>query len=229
MSQSTTADMSAGYSLSDIVGVVAEGQTYKNLLYIILAFPLGIAYYVTLSIGLGIGLALSVLVVGLGILLVTVVGMRYVASFERWLSNRLLGTDIDPPDDINYDGDGFVALTKAYLGASSTWRGLGFVLLKFWVGIFSFILFAVFIGVSVDLMLAPVFSEGIFNVTINDQVLVESLDTTLQRALAVPAGALLSLAGMHVLNAFARANGTLAASLLGPRTSEQDSAADTAE
>lgn len=229
MSQSRTADVSAGYSLSDIVGVVAEGQTYRNLLYIILAFPLGIAYYVALTIGLAMGLALSVLVVGLGILLVTIVGMRYVASFERWLSNWLLGTDIDPPDDVDYDGDGLVALTKAYLGASSTWRGLGFVMLKFWVGIFSFVLFAVFVGIAVDLMLAPVFPEGTLNVTINDQVLVESLDTTLQRALAVPAGALLALAGMHVLNAFARANGSLAASLLGPETSEQDGAADTAE
>lgn len=228
MSKSMAADTSAGYSLSDIVGVVAEGQTYKNLLYVFLAFPLGLLYYVVLTIGFVLGLALSVLLVGLGVLLATVVGVRYIASFERGLANRLLGTDIAAPDDVEPDGDGIVALAKAYLSASSTWRGLGFVLLKFWVGILSFILFALFVGVAVDLMLAPVFPEGTLNVTVNDQELVKLLDTNIQRALAVPAGAVLAIAGMHVQNAFARVSGSVASSLLGPDSSGEN-VADTAE
>jgi hypothetical protein len=226
MSQPITADTSDGYSLSDILGVAVEGQTYKNLLYIFLAFPLGLVYYILLTVGFTLGLVLSVVVVGLGLLLVTIVATRYIASFERSLSNRLLGTDIDPPDDVERESDGIVALAKAYLGASSTWRGLGFVVLKFWIGILSFILFFVFVGTAIDLMLAPVFPEGTLNASLNDQEIVTLLDTDLQRALAVPAGAVLALVGMHVLNAFARVNGSVASSLLGPESSEQDTAAD---
>lgn len=229
MSQSPTADTSAGRSLSDIAGVVTRGQTYKNLLYVLLAFPLGFAYYVVLIPAFTAGLALSVLVVGVGILLVTLLGTRYIASFERTLANRLLGTDIEAPADVEPDGDGIVAGTKAYLGASSTWSGLGFVALKFWVGCLSFVLSAVFIGLAVDLVMAPVFPGGTFNVAINDQVLVQSLDAGIERALAVPAGALLGLAGLYVLNLFARANASIAESLLGAETSEREGVPDPAE
>ena len=94
MSSSTTAGTSTGYSIADVVGVVAEPQTYKNLLYLGLAFPLGMVYYVVLMAGFALGIGLSVLVVGLGILLGTVIGLRYIASVERRLANALLGTAI---------------------------------------------------------------------------------------------------------------------------------------
>jgi hypothetical protein len=69
MSQSVNDSSSANSRLSDIFGVVSKKQTYKNVLYLFLAFPLGIAYFVFLSIGFALGLGLSVLVIGLGILL----------------------------------------------------------------------------------------------------------------------------------------------------------------
>jgi hypothetical protein len=49
-------------------------------------------YYVVLMAGFALGIGLSVLVVGLGILLETVIGLRYIASVERRLANVLLGT-----------------------------------------------------------------------------------------------------------------------------------------
>ncbi len=216
MSRSTNNSPSTRYSVAKIVGVVADGQTYKNLLYLLLAFPLGIAYYIILTVGFTVGLGLSVLVVGLGVLLATVIGLRYLASFERSLANTLLGTNIPRPDDVEKASEGIVGTAKAYLQASSTWRGLGFVALKFPIGVLSFVLLVTFLGTAVELLLIPLFPGGVFNVEVAGWVVAEIVDTTTEQAIAVPVGAILVLLALHILNAFARANASIASSLLGP-------------
>ncbi|MFC7209175.1 sensor domain-containing protein [Natronoarchaeum sp. GCM10025321] len=220
MGQSTSASATTGDGISGIVGVVADAQTYKNLLYLMLAFPLGLAYYVLLTVGFALGLGLSVLIVGLGILLVTVIGLRYIASFERGLANALLGTNIAAPDDVQKSGEGIVGTVKAYIQAASTWRGLGFVALKFWIGILSFILLVTFLGTGIELMLTPVFPDGAFNITVGSWEVAQSIETTTEQAVAVPAGALLALAALHILNAFAGANASIASALLGAENTE---------
>ncbi len=215
MSRSATTDTSAGYSPSAILGVAAKGQTYKNLLYLFLAFPLGMLYFIFLTTGFALGVGLSMVVIGLGILLVMLVGVRALGAFERKLANRLLGTEIRPPDDIEPEENGLVAIGKAYVSASSTWRQFGFLFLKFFTGILSFVLLTLFVGIAVDLVLAPVFPEGALGVQINDWTVAESVETTAEQALAVLAGVVIGLVGLHLLNAFARVNASIASSLLG--------------
>jgi hypothetical protein len=153
--------------ISGFLSVIAERQTYKNLLYLVVAFPLAVGYYVLLSVGFTLGIGLSILVVGLGILAATVIGLRYIAAFERWLANRLLGTKIPTPSDVEDAGGGVIQTVKVYLHAPSTWRGLGFILLKFLLGILSFILLVSFLGTALELLLlrkvkekAPPFRAG---------------------------------------------------------------------
>jgi hypothetical protein len=220
MSQSVTSDAGLGSRLADIVGVVGDRQTYRNLLYLALAFPLGMIYYMVVFFGFAFGLALSVFVVGLGILLATAIGVRYLASFERRLANRLLGTSIADPDDVDGSDGGIVATAKAYLTASSTWRGLGFVVLKFPIGVLSFVLLVTFLGTGVELLLNPVFPAGVFSVEIGGWEVAQSVESTTERALAVPAGAVLALLGLHITNAFADVNASIASSLLGPNGSD---------
>lgn len=222
MSRSTGAAPSTGYSFSDVFGVVTDGQTYRNLLYLVLAFPLGLLYYVVLTVGFALGVGLSVLLVGLGILFVTVVGVRHVASLERALANALLGTDIADPDDVHSDGEGLVATAMAYIRAPSTWRGLGFVFLKFWIGILSFVLLVSVLGTAIELLLLPAVPGGVFNVQVSGWNVAEAFRTTTNRAVGVPAGAVLGLLALHVLNAFARANALIASSLLGPGRPDTD-------
>lgn len=215
MNQSTNASESSWDALSKSVGVIADRQTYKNLLYLLLAFPLGLIYYIILTVGFTVGIALSILVVGLGILFVTVLGVRFIASFERTLANTLLGTEITKPNDVRIEGEGIVNNAKAYLQAPSTWRGLGFVALKFWVGVLSFVLLVSFLGTAIELLLIPLFPGGAFNIEVANWVVAESIQTTTEQVIAVPAGAILALFALHILNAFARASASIASSLLG--------------
>lgn len=107
--------------VADVLGVVAEAQTYRNLLYLILAFPLGVLYYVALTIGFAFGAVLTVFLVGLAVLVGTVLGTRVLARFERWLANTLLPVTIRPTDDVRV-GDTTWTTLSGYLDAASTWR-----------------------------------------------------------------------------------------------------------
>ncbi|QSG06859.1 sensor domain-containing protein [Halapricum desulfuricans] len=215
MTRSANAGTADGSTVAGVFGVVTDAQTYRNVLYLILAFPLGLVYYVVLLFGLTLGIGLSILVVGLGVLLGTVIGSRYIAAFERRLANRLLETAIAEPDDVEPDGDGVVAVVQAYLGAASTWKGLAFAMLKFWLGVLAFVLLVSFLGVGIELSVLPLAPDGLFNVQVANWRVAESFETTTQRALAVPTGLLLVLVSLHVLNAAARINAAIASSLLG--------------
>lgn len=217
MSRATQTDANPGYSLTDVVGVVAEAQTYKNLLYLLLAFPLGMAYFFFLTVGISLGVGLAVLGVGLVILFVTLLGARVLGSFERGLANRLLGTELAGRDDVE-SADGIVGTVQSYLRASSTWRSLGFVFLKFWLGTLSFVLLTVFLGTAVEFLLLPVFPDGAVNLEIAGWEPATSLTTTVETALAVPAGVVLGVVALHLLNAVARLNASVARALLGEQT-----------
>jgi len=222
MSGPATIGSAGEYSIADFVGVVGERQTYEHVLYLLLSFPLGILYYVVTVVGLALGLGLSVLVVGLGILFGLVLGVRAIASFERWLANRLLDTSIPTPDDVGSASDGIVGTVKAYLRATSTWQAVVFVLLKFWLGTISFLLLVTFLGTGVELLLLPLYPGSAFDVEIAGWVVARSFETSTQRLLAVPVGAVLVLVACHVLNAFAAMNASIAESLLGPDRSESE-------
>lgn len=78
-------------------GVVTRGETYLNIIYLLLAFPLGTAYFVFLVTGLSLGLSLLIIWVGIPILLFMIVAWWGLVVFERQLAIWLLHVDI-PPD-----------------------------------------------------------------------------------------------------------------------------------
>lgn len=202
--------------VGDILGVVADKQTYKNLLYLLLAFPLGLFYYTFLTIGLTVGAVLTIVAVGVGIVFLTVLCARVVAEFERKLANALLDTEIRAPADIE-DVTGKWAKARAYIEAESTWRSLGYLAVKFWVGIFGFVLVVVLLGSAIELLTAPLDSTIVFG-TVNSQEIAWSVDTVPEMLLAVPLGAVLAILSLHVINGFAYVTARIAEGLLGETT-----------
>jgi hypothetical protein len=62
-------------------GVILRGQTYLNALYVFLAFPLGLFYFIFLVTGLSLGVGLAILWIGLIILLAMIAGWVALAAF----------------------------------------------------------------------------------------------------------------------------------------------------
>ncbi|SFR39814.1 sensor domain-containing protein [Halorubrum sodomense] len=210
-----------------VVGVVADGRTYRRLLYLLVAVPLWVVYSGVASFALAFGLVFSVVLVGIGVLAAAVVGSRPVAGLERRLANRLLGTDLVAADDIpaaaNDGSTGAIATVRAYLAAPSTWRGLGFLSLKFWVTLLAFAPLAV-LASALSLVAAPVrypyspeFGE------LNGEPVVWTVDAAPEAALATGLGVVGLLVGLHLANLIAGGARLMAVSLLGGGKGDGDS------
>lgn len=212
MDQTDTATES--WTLGDIVGIVAELQTYKNLLYLFLAFPLGLMYWITIFFGFVFGLVLVVFGIGIAILIGTVIATRYIAEFERWLANTLLTVDLLPYDDIS-DVTGTLPTLKATFDAGSTWRALGFVSMRLWVGTIGLI-FIIFLARAIELLSVifryPVEVEL---VTINDDPVIWTITSLPEALLTILVGLVIFFAVLHLTNAFAYICERIATALLG--------------
>jgi signal transduction histidine kinase len=128
-------------------------QTLLNLLYLLVAFPLGVAYLVVIVVGASIGAALAVVLVGLGVLLATLIATRGMAAIERGAARALLGVEIARPEDAS----GLKPLRRVgrWLRDPVTWKGLVFVALKAPLGAVTLLLVALSGFVSLVFLFSP--------------------------------------------------------------------------
>lgn len=239
MGVNTLPDVSVPGSVGWFVGVLTRGQTYRNLLYLALTFPLGLGYFVLLTTGISVGVGLLVVLVGLPTLLGIVLLTDRVLVFERWLAAKLLGTDVpldredDPEEPLDY--------LSTPLADAGTWVGLFYLTSKFVVGLFTFLMLVMLGSFAGSFLLAPLYYQSAsirvsvpepIHVTlsyavqqwgstevISYPVTITSWEvTTLPEALAVAAvGAVLLVASLHVCNLLARVQGWYTRLLIKPR------------
>ncbi|PSP17708.1 histidine kinase [Halobacteriales archaeon QH_10_67_13] len=202
------------WSPARLVGVVARPQTYKNLAYLLVTLPLAIVYASVLTVGFAFGLILSIVLVGLAVLLGIVIAARGLAGIERWLANALLSVELRTPDDVSA-GDGPIESARRYLEAPSTWRGLGFLSVKFYVGIVGIIL-VVFLAETVQLLFAPLqYPARIEFGEVNDEPVAWTIQSLPESLLAAVVGLVGAIVVLHLINGFAYVVCRIAEALLG--------------
>lgn len=203
--------------LRRFVEVPIRLQTYQNLVYLALAFPLGMAYFVGITMGFSLGAGLLITIVGVPILLFTLVFVTALAGFEAALARRLLGIPTAAPsalwnsDARDAESDGILASLKRLLTAPTTWTGLVLVFVKFGYGILAFTALVTAGSIAVSTIGAPLFYDAPHA---SYQIGSYAIDT-LPEAIALSiAGVLLTLLSLHLLNGLATIGGILTASLL---------------
>jgi hypothetical protein len=90
-----------GRSLANrVFGVGFRRETYANLAYLLVRFPLGIAYFTILVTGLSLGVGLVPVIVGVPILAGVLALAGYIGVVEAKLLGHLRGRDVayDPAD-----------------------------------------------------------------------------------------------------------------------------------
>lgn len=137
------------FSAETYFAPITQPQAYRNIAYLLLSFPLGILYFVITVTGVALGASLSIIGIGLIILLILAVLLRGVATIEAELAQTLLGVRFQPASPAPMRREGWLG---QLLCDSYTWRSLLFGLIKFPLGIISFVLTVV--GLSVPLALA---------------------------------------------------------------------------
>ncbi len=134
--------------------VIAKPQTYTNIFYLLLSFPLGITYFVLLITLLSVGLGLMITLIGFPLLILTLLISRNLGHFERLSTITLLNTKTKykkPKKEKT-----ILKQIKALLQDSYTWRSLIFLFLKFPLGIIAFVLITTLLSTSLALISIPI-------------------------------------------------------------------------
>lgn len=162
-------------------------QSYRNLAYLLLSFPLGLAYFLMLVIGSALGMSLIVIGVGFLILWLSFGMLMLSGKFERWLANRLLQTDIESPALGSFSIDA--------IGKRESWKTILFLFLKFPLGVMTFSLTTSVISFIVGLITMPFFYQYEFV-----QVGGRSIDSLWEALAASLFGIILLPVGLMLLN-----------------------------
>lgn len=133
--------------------VALDKQSYRNMLYLLLSFPLGLGYFVALVAGIALGIGTLIIWIGVPILIAIMIAWWYVAAFERHLTMRLLRVSIAPMGTAAPASLRWWQTLPARLSKGMAWKTLAYLLLKFPLGLVSFILLVVLPVLSIAVML----------------------------------------------------------------------------
>ncbi|MEA3478854.1 MAG: sensor domain-containing protein [Bacteroidota bacterium] len=192
-------------------GVVTRGDTYLNIIYLLLAFPLGTAYFVFLVTGLLLGFSLPFWV-GIPILLFMIVAWWGLVVFERQLAIWLLHADIPPISRHSVSGQSAWVQLKTHLSNPLTWKGLAYLFARFPLGIFSFIVAFTLIVLTGALLFAPLTYT---NPESQLYVFSWQIDTLNEAVICSILGLCVGLISMHGMNGLAFVSGRFASLMLG--------------
>ncbi len=135
--------------------VLAEAQTYLDLVYILFAFPLSILYFSLVVTGLSLSLGLLVIVAGFFIFIGTLLMIRGFRWLDVQLTRVFLGRTIPLKKEIQESGK-FSAFMKQLFGSPSTWKSLvHYLFIKFPLDTVIWTVTISFLAVTLDLLLAP--------------------------------------------------------------------------
>jgi hypothetical protein len=200
--------------ITKFFGAAIHGQTYLNLVYLFLAFPLGIFYFTLLATGFSLGFGLLILWVGVIILALMFVAWRECAVFERQLAVWLLHEDIPPMRSIAPMGMKIWDQIKANLANPVTWKSLAYLLIKLPLGIFTFVVLVTLITLTLVFLAAPVVyplcSKGIWYCGVS----AIQIDTLWKAIGCFFAGMVLFFPTLYIANGLAWISGRLARAML---------------
>ncbi|GGJ32727.1 sensor domain-containing protein [Deinococcus roseus] len=129
-------------------------MSYQRMLYLLCSFPLGILYFVVMVTGFSLGLGMLVLVLGFPIFMGTFWLILRFADSERAMAG-LLGQRLHREKPL-IQASGFMGWARATLSDAGTYKALLYALLKFPLGILSFVVLVTLLSLSVGLLFLPV-------------------------------------------------------------------------
>ena len=199
--------------------VFLKGQTYLNMLYLLLSFPLGMIYFIILITGFSVGIPLIIIWIGLIILAGMFALWIGLIIFERKMAIWLLKVEIAPINLQDNNGKTLWQKFKAQAGNPVTWKGLAFLMAKFPIGVINFCILVSLLSLSLALLTVPLYYnqfKTVIDLSWNTTPMNIHIINTLSEALLVSLiGLVTLLVSMHVFNGMAILNGKFAQLMLG--------------
>jgi len=136
-----------------------RARTYGILLYHLLAFPLGLGYFLFLSISLPLSAFSSVILIGIPGLLVVLFFSVGLIMFERRLTQTLLGVRLHPPNWTFHSKNGLPSKIKHLVLDPALWLGIVFLASKLIVGLISLSVLALTVIPAIALLVTPLYYQ----------------------------------------------------------------------
>ena len=187
---------------------------FPNLVYLLLALPLGILYFVILVTGYALGAGLIITLVGIPILVTMIFVTYLLGDLDRAMTSKLLGVKIAKPEAKPAKDDSARSILVTQLKSLEFWKEFIYLLLKMPLGVVAFTVTIVLISVSLGLIAAPL----IFTYVPEAQMLLWHgfvVDTMQEAVVTSVVGLLLGVISVLLINGFASALGSISVWALG--------------
>lgn len=204
-------------AVGSLLGAPFDPQTYRNLLYLLVAIPLALLYFVVLSAGVSFTAGLSLTLLGPVALLATALATLALSRVDARLTDRLLGVDLSGPS-FPADTGGAVAYAVELVTSRDAWVGAVYLCWRCVFGLAALLLLTTGVSLAAGLLAAPL-AYGEFLV-VNYRLGVWSVDTLPRALVAAGVGLLVAYATLMSVNLLVRASRAVAARLFG-RTDER--------
>jgi hypothetical protein len=206
--------------LLSFFGVALRGRTFLNIVYLWLAFPFGLLYFVALVTLLALGVGLAIVWVGFAILFFTLLAVWAAGGFERALAMGLLGATVPPRRAPGPATETAGQWLRGVFAGPALWKSLGFLLLKFPLGLVGWVVSVTTLAVSGAFVLAPVIYAlgGTVDLDFDiflPRLLLRGTNDWVDAAILLAIGAFMLLATLHLHNAMAFAWARLSELMLG--------------
>lgn len=196
--------------ITQFFGVVIRGQTYLNMFYLLLSFPLGLIYFILLVTGFSLGFGLLIVWVGLLILALMLGVWWALIAFERQMAVGLLHVRMGPMEKERLPQASLWTQIKTFLSNPVTWKGLVYLIAKLPLGIISFTALVTAVAATGALIVAPFFYPYI-----NIDLGFMQVNTLSGAIVAAVIGVFFGFISLHILNGLAYISGEFARVMLG--------------
>ncbi len=192
-----TRTLVADSAIDRIFGPVIQAQTWINMLYLLISFPLGLAYFVVLVTMLSAGIGMAVIVVGFFILWFGVMAADVLSELDRTVTNTMLGAGIPPRAPAPPVRGPLHEHMLAAVKRPGTLKRVVYLFLRFPLGLAGFILVMVLIPLSIGFLTAPL-TYPFMPIQIGSST-VETFDEAIYLCCF---GAVFTLVSVHVINSW---------------------------
>ena len=203
--------LSADSAIDRIFGPVIQPQTWINILYLLASFPLGLAYFVILTIMFSMGVGLLPVFVGVFVLWAGLLVTDVLANVDRIVSNTMLGAAIPARAPVIPATPNLFDKIKATVKRPGNLRRIAYLFIRFPIGLLSFSFVLILLPVSVMLLTLPL-TYTFLPVTVGT-TRVETFDEAIYLCCF---GAVFTLLSVHALNSCSNLSRRFAQRMLAP-------------
>ena len=148
--------VASSVSWASFFGVVTDRRTWLSLLYMLVAFVTGIAYFTWVVTGVSLALGLAVLIIGIPFALFFLASVRGISFAEGRLVEGLLGVRMPRRPSFGSSDPSIVQRILYWLRDRRTWTTMMYLLLQLPLGVAYFVIVVTGLTTSLSLIVAPV-------------------------------------------------------------------------